>query len=193
MQEILQIGAIAPPRGLLAAFASCNFRMNEFTGAVLRGQVQKLETICAALRKNARQVREAIADLPDLKLRKTADQDGDLGVGVFLDLGTRERRDKFLKAVAAEGISLSRYIPNGLHREPWTDHILTLKEYKTMYSSGRLKKFREELNLPGCDHVCANMVMLWASGPLLSPQSELDDVINAIMKVYENRDKLSLI
>lgn len=93
--------------GLLAAFAACNFRMNEFTGAVLRGQLQKLETICAALRKNARQVREAIADLPDLKLRKTADREGDIGVGVFLDLGTRERRDKFLKAMRAEGIAAS--------------------------------------------------------------------------------------
>ena len=36
--------------GLLAAFAACNFRMNEFTGAVLKGQLQKLETICARLR-----------------------------------------------------------------------------------------------------------------------------------------------
>ena len=44
--------------GLLAAFASCNFRMNEFTGAVLKGQLQKLETICEGLRKNARKVRE---------------------------------------------------------------------------------------------------------------------------------------
>ena len=34
--------------GLLAAFAACNFRMNEFTGAVLHGQVQKLDTIANA-------------------------------------------------------------------------------------------------------------------------------------------------
>ena len=46
--------------GLLAGFASCNFRMNEFTGAVLKAQLQKLETICSRLRANARKVREAI-------------------------------------------------------------------------------------------------------------------------------------
>ena len=40
---------------MLAAFASCNFRMNEFTGAVLKGQLQKLETICGGLRKNAKE------------------------------------------------------------------------------------------------------------------------------------------
>ena len=90
---------------MLAAFAACNFRMNEFTGAVLKGQLQKLETICAGLRKNARKVREGIADLPGLKLRKTPDLEGDLGVTVFLDHGTRERRDKFLRALRAEGIA----------------------------------------------------------------------------------------
>ena len=91
--------------GMLAAFASCNFRMSEFTGAVLKGQLQKLETICSGLRRNARKVREGIADLPGLKLRKTPDQDGDLGVTVFLDMDTRERRDRFLRALRAEGIA----------------------------------------------------------------------------------------
>jgi 8-amino-3,8-dideoxy-alpha-D-manno-octulosonate transaminase len=93
--------------GLLAAFAACNFRMNEFTGAVLKGQLQKLETICARLRGAARKVREAIADLPGLKLRKSADPEGDLGSVVFLDLGTKRRRDKFLRAMAAEGVPAS--------------------------------------------------------------------------------------
>ena len=91
--------------GVLAAFASCNFRMNEFTGAVLKGQLQKLETICKGLRTNARKVREGIADLPGLKLRKSADVEGDLGSTVFLDCGTKERRDKFLRAMRAEGVS----------------------------------------------------------------------------------------
>ncbi len=93
--------------GILAAFASCNFRMNEFTGAVLKAQVQKLGTICNALRANARKVREGIADLPGLKMRKTPDQEGDLGVTVFLDHGTNARRDKFLRALRAEGIGAS--------------------------------------------------------------------------------------
>ena len=107
------VGALRSPYaeefkgGLLAAFAACNFRMNEFTGAVLKGQVQKLETICARLRANARKVCEGIADLPGLKLRKTSDQEGDLGVTVFLDHGNRQRRDRFLRALRAEGISAS--------------------------------------------------------------------------------------
>ena len=93
--------------GVLAGFVSCNFRMNEFTGAVLCGQLQKLETICKALRTNSAKVRQAIADLPGLKLRKSPDLEGDLGVSVFLDLGTSQRRARYLRAMAAEGVPAS--------------------------------------------------------------------------------------
>ena len=105
------VGTIRPPYtealkgGMLAAFAACNFRMNEFTGAVLFGQVQKLETICKALRTNARKVREGIADLPGLKLRKTGDLEGDLGSTVYITWGQQSpKRDKFLRAMSAEGV-----------------------------------------------------------------------------------------
>jgi 8-amino-3,8-dideoxy-alpha-D-manno-octulosonate transaminase len=93
--------------GMLGAFAAPNLRMSEFTGAVLRGQLQKLETICTAVRTNSRKVREAIADLPGLRLRKSPDLEGDLGVGVFLDLGTSKRRERFRAAMAAEGVPAS--------------------------------------------------------------------------------------
>ena len=86
--------------GLLAAFAACNFRMSEFTGAVLKGQLTKLETICKNVRANARKVREGIADLPGLKMRKTPDVEGDLGQTVFLEFATSERRDNFLRTIA---------------------------------------------------------------------------------------------
>ena len=106
-------GALFPPYGealgggILPAFAACNFRMNEFTGAVLYGQLQKLDLICQRVRQNARKVRTAIAGVPNLKLRKSPDLEGDLGVGVFLDLGTNQRRDKFIAAMDAEGVPAS--------------------------------------------------------------------------------------
>jgi len=93
--------------GQIPGFAASNYRMNEFTGAILKAQEQDLETICKAIRGNARKVREGIADLPGLKMRKTPDLEGDLGVTIFLDLGTRQRRDRFLRALRAEGIAAS--------------------------------------------------------------------------------------
>jgi hypothetical protein len=102
-------------------------------------------------------------------------------------------RSKFLKALEAEGISLSTYLPNGLHKEPWTDHILNLKVYQKMYSPARLQRYRDELVCPNCDQAIDNIAMIWASGPLLGNREDMDDIINAILKVYENRDKLNSI
>ena len=93
--------------GKLPGFAASNYRMNEFTGAILKAQEQDLDTICKAVRSRAKKVRDGIADLPGLKMRRTPDLEGDIGVTIFLDHGTREQRDRFLRAVRAEGIAAS--------------------------------------------------------------------------------------
>jgi len=102
-------------------------------------------------------------------------------------------RSKFLKVLRAEGISLSPYIGQGLHREPWTEHILNSRVYQKMFSGERLRRYREENKCPNCDKVCQEMAMIWATGPLLGTKEDMDDVANAIIKVYENRNKLSAI
>ena len=51
-------------------------------------------------------------------------------------------------------------------------------------------RMREEMACPNCDRVCEELVMLWASGPLLGSTADMNDVINALYKVYENRDAL---
>jgi hypothetical protein len=102
-------------------------------------------------------------------------------------------RSKFLKAVAAEGVSLSPYIKQGLHKEPWVEHILDAEVYKKMYSARRLRKYREQVRCPNCDKVCKELAMVWASGPLLGTKEDMDDIADAIEKVYENRDRLNSI
>jgi 8-amino-3,8-dideoxy-alpha-D-manno-octulosonate transaminase len=170
--------------GLLAAFASCNFRMNEFTGAVLKGQLQKLETICGGLRNNARKVREGIADLPGLKLRKTPDQEGDLGVTVFLDHGTRQRRDRFLRAMRAEGISASG--PGGSVILPVDKRIETKATIHPEWPSfnspeGKAIRYGSEC--------CPRTIDILGrhGGVIMDPNftdEDVQDIVRAIRKVY---------
>ncbi len=171
--------------GLLTAFAACNFRMNEFTGAVLRGQLKKLETICDSLRKNSRKVREAIADLPGLKLRKTPDLEGDLGVGVFLDWGTQERRDKFLRAMSAEGISASA--PGGSVILPTAQRIekkATVHPGWPSFNSPRGRSIRYG------SECCPRTIDILgrAGGVIIDPKfndDDLRDIARAIRKIYQ--------
>jgi len=170
--------------GLLAAFAACNFRMSEFTGAVLKGQLQKLETICKGLRSNASKVREGIAGLPRLKLRKSPDLEGDLGVGVFLDLGTRARRDRFLRAMRAEGVHASP--PGGsviLPVDKRIENKATVHGDWPSFQSPQGKAIRYG------SQCCPRTIDILgrAGGVIMDPNfndDQINDIVRAIRKVY---------
>jgi perosamine synthetase len=174
------------------------YRMNEFEAAILLGQLPGVKERFILRNENAGYLTSGLRDFPGLVPQKL--YQGTTSGSFYLYAMSYHKehfnnadRDIFLKALAAEGISLSGYISNGLHKEPWTNHILNLKGYKKMYSPARLKKYKEELSLPNCDKVCNMMVMMDGSGNLLGTRADMDDVINAIMKVYNNRDKLNSI
>jgi perosamine synthetase len=174
------------------------YRMNELEGAILMGQLAGVKERFTLRNKNAAYLSSKLKNIKGLVPQKL--YPGTTSGSFYIYAMTYKKeyfnnadRSKFLKALSAEGISLSTYIANGLHREPWTDFILNLDVYKKMYSPERLMKYRDELNLPNCDKVCGDLVMIWASGPLLGSQADMDDIINAVVKVYDNRDKLNSI
>ncbi|MCE5175786.1 MAG: DegT/DnrJ/EryC1/StrS family aminotransferase [Bacteroidales bacterium] len=174
------------------------YRMNEFEAAILLEQLTRAKDQFEIRNKNAAYLTEKLKNFPGLVPQKLYPGTTKGSFYLYTMAYHKEyfndaSRDVVLKAIAAEGINLSGYIKNGLHREPWTDNIINRRVYQTMYSEQRLKDFKDQLTLPNCDWVCDNMVMLWANGPLLGTKNDMDDIINAIMKVHENRDQLKLI
>ena len=60
-----------------------------------------------------------------------------------------------------------------------------------MYSADRLKEYRQQASsLPNTDLVGEEMLVINGSTYMLGTKADMDDIINAIMKVHENRDKL---
>ena len=184
------VGVLRPPYtgllngGVLGQFTSANFRMSEFTGAVLRGQLRKLDTICARLRKNSKTVRNGIADLPGLKLRKSPDLEGDLGVGVFLDLKSAERRGRFIEAMAAENVPASG--PAGSAVLPVAPHIMNKVTVHPGWPSFQTPEGRAVRYGP---EACPKTLDILArhAGVIMDPNfngQDLADIIQAIRKVY---------
>jgi perosamine synthetase len=171
------------------------YRMNEFEAAILLAQLAGAQEQFRRRNQNAAHLTARLAGCPGIVPQKLYPGTGSGSFYLYAMSYKREHFDevdraRFLKAVAAEGVSLSPYIERGLHREPWVDHIVQAKGYSKLYSARRLRQFRDEMDCPNCDRVCEEMAMLWASGPLLGTVSDMDDVANAILKVYENRDQL---
>jgi perosamine synthetase len=172
------------------------YRMNEFEAAVLLGQLPTVMERHAIRNRNANYLTSKIKDIPGIKSQKLYEGTEESSYYLYMMNYDKKSfngadRGKFLKAMAAEGIALSPYLTNGLHREPWVDNIINRRVYKQMYTAQRLQQFKDEMVCPNCDILCEEeMVMIWASGPLLGTQEDMDDIINALTKVYENRDQL---
>lgn len=172
------------------------YRMNEFEGAILLGQLPGAKERFARRNENAAYLSSRLKGFAGLVPQKQYAGTESSGYYLFAMSYNKAHfnnadRSKFLKAVVAEGVPLSPYI-KGLHTEPWVDHILGLKEYKTMYSAERLQRYKQDAsNMPNTDLVGQEMIVLNGSSQLLGSKADMDDIINAIMKVYENRDKLN--
>ena len=80
-------------------FAGENFRMNEFTGAVLGAQLSKLDTMVAELRRNADVVYNGIKSLPGIRLRYRPDPKGDIGYGVYFEMKDKAARNRCIEGL----------------------------------------------------------------------------------------------
>lgn len=172
------------------------YRMNEFEAAILLAQLAGAKERFEIRNANANYISSRLTGFPGLVPQKQypGTESGSYyhyGLTYHKQHFNGAHRTQFLKAINAEGIGLGSYIKTGLHHEPWVDHMMNLKVYKTMYGENRLKEYKEQLDLPNCDHICnETLVSIWGSGTLLGTKEEMDQIVNAIMKIYDNRDKL---
>jgi perosamine synthetase len=171
------------------------YRMNEFEAAVLLGQLPGVMERFTRRNENAAYLTARMREIPGLTPQKLYEGTSSGSFYLYAMSYHKEHfngvsRATFLKALRAEGISLSEYIARGLHREPWIDNVLSSRVYRKMFAPERLQQYRDENRCPKCDRVCEEMAMIWASGPLLGTREDMAEVADAIEKVYENRDQL---
>jgi dTDP-4-amino-4,6-dideoxygalactose transaminase len=98
-------------------------------------------------------------------------------------------REKFIQALNAEGIPCSSgYGPQ--NKEGLIEEMLNSKGFKRLFPETRLKQWREENVLPGNDQLCKEAVIFYQS-ILLGTRSDMEDIVRAITKIYENRESLA--
>jgi dTDP-4-amino-4,6-dideoxygalactose transaminase len=98
-------------------------------------------------------------------------------------------RQQFMTALRAEGIpcysAYGKQYFDGLIEE-----AISSRGYKRLFSAERLNRYREELHhLPDNDQLTEEGVALFQF-MLLAGRSDMDDIVNAVHKIYENRKQL---
>jgi len=170
-----------------------NRRMTEYQAAILLNQIQRLEADTVKRVENANYLTSRIKDIPGIVPHKLYDGATRAVYHLYPFRYKKEQfsglpRSRFLAALSAEGIPCSGgYGPQ--YRDELIEAALNSKNFQRAFSKQRLARYREELHYPANDQLCEEAVW-FTQNMLLGARSDIDDIANAIQKVYENRDDL---
>ena len=170
-----------------------NRRMQQFQAVMLMSQMKRIKKDADVRLENALYLTSRIKEIPGIIPYQLADGATRSAYHYYPFRYKKEYfndapRKKFLVALRAEGIPCwSGYGPQnkyGLIQE-----ALNSRGYKRLFSEERLRRFHEENHLPGNDQLCQEAIC-FEQNMLLGKKSDMDDIATAILKIYENRDKL---
>ncbi|OHB78933.1 MAG: hypothetical protein A2Z25_23155 [Planctomycetes bacterium RBG_16_55_9] len=171
-----------------------NRRMTEYQAAIGLSQIKRLEADTQKRNENAQYLTSKIKDIPGILPHKL--YDGVTRAAYHLyplrykkELFNNVPRDRFLAALRAEGVPCSGgYGPQ--YRDGLIEDFLTSKNFTRSFPKARLDQYRKELNYPDNDQLCQEAVC-FTQNLLLGSKQDMDDIADAIQKLYENRDKLA--
>jgi perosamine synthetase len=171
-----------------------NRRMQEFQAVILMSQMKRLEKDTQMRNENAQYLTSKIKDIPGIIPHKLYPQVTRAAYHLYPFRYKKEHfnnapRSKFIRALSAEGIPCSGgYGPQ--YKDGLIEEALNSRGYKRLFSKERLERYRQENHYPDNDQLCEEAVWL-SQRLLLADKTDIDDIANAILKMYENRDKLA--
>lgn len=189
-------GAVIGGIGQGSVMLGTKLRITEYQAAIGLAQLGRLDEQTTTRNINAAYLRSKIMQLPGIIPYKLYDNVTRAAFHMFSFRYKKEEfkglpRDKFTKALSAEGISnLNGYAPF-LNKQPYIGDAFRTKNFRKMYPPEMLdfERFKAANECPENDALCNESVWFMQS-LLLSSQSDLDDIYRAIEKIHKNADKL---
>jgi perosamine synthetase len=171
-----------------------NKRMTEIQAGILLSQMERARADADKRLENALYLDSKLNEIPGIIPYKLADGAKRSAYHMYPFRYKKEyfdglSRETFRAALDAEGI------PNyGGYGKQYFDGLIEdaigSRGYKRLFSANRLDRYREELRqLPENDQLTTEGVML-SQNMLLAERKDMDDIINAIQKIHENRAQL---
>ena len=169
-------------------------RMAEYQAAILFAQMKRLEKQTQTRNENAKYLTSRIKDIPGIIPHKLYDGVTRAAYHLYPFRYKKEYfhnvpRSKFLTALKAEGIPCSSGY-NRVNKNAFFENALQSKNFRKTYSKKRLDRCRQLNHCPDDERLCDEAVWFFHS-LLLGTKRDMDDIADAILKIYENRDKLA--
>jgi len=169
-------------------------RMTEFQAAILLAQMQRLEEQTQRRWENATYLSSKLRQIPGIRPHRLYDGVTRAAYHLYPLRYDAEAfdgvpRERFIGALRAEGIPCSGgYGP--LNKAPFIENTLSSRNFQRMYSREQLDHCRAQIECPDNDRLCGEAVC-FSQRVLLGTKEDMDDIANAIAKVYENRAQLA--
>jgi dTDP-4-amino-4,6-dideoxygalactose transaminase len=173
-------------------------RTTEIEASILTTQMDTSNQEISRREENAKYLAGKLGEIPGIVLRQEYEGTTRVSYHYF---GFRYKaehfdglsRDKFVKAMGAEGIPLSTGLGNiegvSQNREGCIEAALNSKTYKAIYSKRRLADYRDGLSCPVGEQLVEEIVGIYHP-VLLGSKKDMDDIADAVTKIYENRKNL---
>jgi dTDP-4-amino-4,6-dideoxygalactose transaminase len=183
------------PKSHQYATRGFKYRISDFAAAVLMGQLERYEELCAKREGHAAYLIAELKRIPGYRVQENYPQSTRqnhycFGVRCDQDHFKGLPQHKVASALAAEGVMAGAgYSP--LNKQPFIEQSLNSRGFRAVYSQERLDKcLRENSHLPKNDQLCATAFYL-QQNVLLGEKSDVDDVLEAFDKVQKNASVLS--
>jgi dTDP-4-amino-4,6-dideoxygalactose transaminase len=171
-----------------------NYRMQQFQAVILMQQFDKLVQETAHRGENADYLTAQLKQIPGIQPTRLPENSRAVWHLYPFRYDAKHfnglPRDKFLKALAAEGIPCS----GGYHEQYFDgllDEAINSRGFKRLFSVERLKAYRESFHeLKGNREVCATTVA-FSQNLLLAGRSEMNHIIEGIRKIQTHSAALA--
>jgi dTDP-4-amino-4,6-dideoxygalactose transaminase len=175
------------------AQSGANLRMTEFQGALLQAQMKRIEKQAQTRTDNARYLTSMLKEIPGIVPARMYDGCTRNAYHLFMLRYHKEHfaglpREKFLKALDAEGIPASSgYAP--LNTQSFIGDSLNSRGYRALYPKQALDQWRERTACPVNDRLCAEAVW-FGQNVTLGTRADMEQIAEAIRKIQYHAAEL---
>jgi len=186
-------------RGKAASFSyhhnGTNARMTEFQAALLMRGMTRVEQQTETRGRNAAHLTKQLQEIPGIYPAKMYEGATRNAYHLYMFRYDQEQfaglpRDRFIRALNAEGIPYGGKGYSPLNKEPFLKDTLYSRGYQRIYSREYLDKYFENNNYPENDRLCGEAIWFFQT-MFLGTQNDMDQVAEAIRKIHANASAIA--